>query len=104
MSEEQFAFSVYAISTAAAVYSLLCRMHMMSKDTPRAVRLQHVCLLAGLVFGFVIPGPIGRVCLPVSVVAYLAFSMARWRFGAPADLASKPGEFDDKPHHHAEAA
>lgn len=90
---------IQIVATLGAVFALFCRVAKMSIETPPEVRHQHAVLLGGLVFSLVLPGELGRASMAAGVALFLAYSTHRWRFGPPAEIASRPGEFDPAPHH-----
>lgn len=71
------------LATVAAMWALLCRLNAMDKGTPRLVRNQHVALFAGLVMSLVLPSEWAHLALLAGVLAFLAASAHRWRFGSP---------------------
>lgn len=78
--------AIQAVATLIAMVSLICRAGMMTRDTPAVVRHQHAALFAGLAVSLVVPALAGKVSITLGIVAWLALSAPRWRYGVPADL------------------
>jgi hypothetical protein len=78
--------TVQAVATVMAMFSIICRAAKMTRDTPTAVRMQHLVMFAGLAYSLVLPALAGKTALALAVLAWLSLSAPRWRHGVPADL------------------
>lgn len=78
--------TIQAVATVMAMFSIVCRAAKMTRETPTAVRLQHLVLLAGLGYSLVLPALAGKTALALAVLAWLSLSAQRWRHGVPEGL------------------
>jgi hypothetical protein len=78
--------AIQGVSTIMAMIVLICRAGLMTPSTPAAVRHQLAALFAALAVSLVLPPLAGKAALTLGVVAFLAMSAPRWRYGVPADL------------------
>lgn len=90
----EYATMTQIACTLAAMWSIVCRMNLMTSETLPMVRAQHAGLFAALSFSLALPAPIGHAVLAAGVFAYLAAGMHRWRHGAPSETESKPMPLD----------
>lgn len=78
--------TIQAVVTVMAMFSIVCRAAKMTRETPTAVRMQHLVMFAGLAFSLVLPALAGKTALALSVLAWLSLSAQRWRHGVPEGL------------------
>ena len=84
-------FILYAILVLGSTAVLICRAGLMTPKTDPVIRWQHLCMLAGLVFGLALaiagnPTAAGA-CHAAGVFAWLMLSSGEWRNLLPPDTA-----------------
>ncbi len=77
----------------AGMFSIVCRLQGMSRDTLPTVRWQHALLFAGLLWSIVVPREFAALPVLGGVVAALLLGAERWKDGPPAGT-SRPRELD----------
>lgn len=84
--------AIQAVATVMAMFSIICRAAKMTRETPPAVRMQHLLMFAGLGFSLVLPALAGKTALVLAVLSWLSLSASRWRHGVPTGMHAAPEE------------
>lgn len=84
-------------------WACVCRLNLLSSDSEWRARAMFTLVLFGATAHGLAPwffgerAGLGSTVFSASILLGLVLTSHRWRAGAPDDLASAPGEFDDEP-------
>lgn len=84
-------------------WACVCRLNLLSSDSEWRARAMFTSVIAGATAHGLAPlffgeqAGLGGTGFSAAVLLGLVLTSHRWRAGAPDDLASAPGEFDDEP-------
>ena len=90
--------------TLSTCYVVLCRVEKMVRGvTKPVVFYQHAALALGFfvsfVLGFTQWADLAEAASAGGVLLFFGMSASRWRFKAPEDTNTKPGQLDDQASH-----